>query len=132
MKPRFSHHSEALVAVPDTGGAPAAERVPEPAPEFRACCCPGRPVVRVIMPASATRPHPVDLLLCGHHYRASCAAPAAARAVIINDRRSGGTIVTEYELGVRSPANGPIRSSPAGQIRTAWVCRSATVTLGPG
>ena len=82
MKPRFSHHSEALVAVPDTGGAPAAERVPEPAPEFRACCCPGRPVVRVIMPASATRPHPVDLLLCGHHYRVSQAAITAAHGTI--------------------------------------------------
>lgn len=34
------------------------------------------------MPASATRPHPVDLLLCGHHYRVSQAAIEAARVTI--------------------------------------------------
>ncbi len=48
----------------------------------RACCCPARPVVRVLMPATATRPEPVDLLLCGHHYRASQAALRAAGAVV--------------------------------------------------
>ena len=35
----------------------------------RACCCPARPVVRAVMLATARRPEPVDLLLCGHHYR---------------------------------------------------------------
>jgi predicted acylesterase/phospholipase RssA len=34
--------------------------------------------------------------------------------------------------GPRSPADGPIRSSPAGQIRTAWARRSAKLTLGLG
>jgi hypothetical protein len=48
------------------------------------------------MPA---RPHSVDLLLCGHHYRTSCAALAAVGAVVMDDRRSSGTIVTEYEIG---------------------------------
>lgn len=37
----------------------------------RACCCPAKPVVRVIIPPSPARPHPTDLLLCGHHFRAS-------------------------------------------------------------
>jgi hypothetical protein len=54
-------------------------------------------VVRVLIPPAPARPHSVDLLLCGHHYRASRAALAAA-AVIMDDRRSDGTIVTEYEL----------------------------------
>ena len=71
----------------------------------RACCCPARPVVRVLIPPAPARPHSVDLLLCGHHYRASCAALAAAGAVIINDRRSGGTIVAEYELGDPMPSD---------------------------
>jgi hypothetical protein len=44
----------------------------------RACCCPARPVVTVIMPPAPGRPHPVDLLLCGHHFRISQAALAAA------------------------------------------------------
>ena len=48
----------------------------------RACCCPARPVVRVMMPATATRPEPVDLLLCGHHYRASQAGLRAAGASV--------------------------------------------------
>lgn len=34
------------------------------------------------MPPTPARPHESDLLLCGHHYRASRAALAAARAVV--------------------------------------------------
>jgi hypothetical protein len=34
------------------------------------------------MSASATRPHPVDLWLCGHHYRAAQAALAEAGAAV--------------------------------------------------
>ena len=52
----------------------------------RACCCPARPLVRVMMPATATRPQPVDLLLCGHHYRASQAALRAAGAAAYDER----------------------------------------------
>ena len=48
-----------------------------------ACCCPANPVVRVIMPATTARPHPTELLLCGHHYRASRPALAAANATVI-------------------------------------------------
>jgi len=51
-----------------------------------ACCCPARPVVRVVMPATATRPEPVDLLLCGHHYRAGQAALRAAGATVYDEQ----------------------------------------------
>jgi hypothetical protein len=51
----------------------------------RACCCPARPVVTVVMPPAPGRPHPVDLLLCGHHFRASQAALAAAGAAVYDD-----------------------------------------------
>jgi hypothetical protein len=51
----------------------------------RACCCPARPVVTVIMPPAPGRPHPVDLLLCGHHFRASQAALTAAGAAVYDD-----------------------------------------------
>ena len=47
-----------------------------------ACCCPARPVVRVIMPPAGTRPHRTELLLCGHHYRASRQALATANATV--------------------------------------------------
>jgi hypothetical protein len=46
----------------------------------RACCCPAKAKVRVIMPPTAARPHQTDLLLCGHHYRASRQALAAVHA----------------------------------------------------
>jgi hypothetical protein len=48
----------------------------------RACCCPAKAVVQVVIPPTPTRPHPTDLLLCGHHYRASRRALAAGRAVV--------------------------------------------------
>ena len=51
----------------------------------RACCCPARPVVTVVMPPTASRPHPVDLLLCGHHFRASQAALRAAGAAVYDE-----------------------------------------------
>ncbi len=47
----------------------------------RACCCPSRPVVRVLMPQTASRAHRVELLLCGHHFRLSQWTLAAAGAV---------------------------------------------------
>ncbi|HTX27897.1 MAG TPA: hypothetical protein VME19_12855 [Streptosporangiaceae bacterium] len=47
-----------------------------------ACCCSARATVRAIMPATRARPHETDLLLCGHHYRASRAALAAAHATV--------------------------------------------------
>jgi hypothetical protein len=59
-----------------------------------ACCCPASPVVRVIMPATVTRPHSTELLLCGHHYRVSRQALAAANATV-------------------SEIHGPAGSSPA-------------------
>jgi hypothetical protein len=47
----------------------------------KACCCPSRPMVRVLMPATESRAYRVDLLLCGHHFRLSQWTLAAAGAV---------------------------------------------------
>ncbi len=52
-------------------------------PPASACCCPAIAVVQVILPPSPTRPHETDLLLCGHHYRQSAKALAAANAIVI-------------------------------------------------
>lgn len=54
----------------------------DPSVPSRACCCPARPVMRVIMPPTPDRPRPVDLWLCAHHYRASVTALAAAGATV--------------------------------------------------
>ena len=51
----------------------------------RACCCPARPMVTVVMPPTASRPHPVDLLLCSHHFRISQAALQAAGAAVYDE-----------------------------------------------
>jgi hypothetical protein len=48
----------------------------------RACCCSARAMVQVIMPPVPVRPRRTDLLLCGHHYRASRQALAAAGAAV--------------------------------------------------
>ena len=63
-------------------GDPAGEWSAAADPEIpsRACCCPGWPVVKVIMPPAPGRIRPVDLWLCGHHYRASHAALLLADA----------------------------------------------------
>jgi len=91
----------------------------------RACCCPARPVVRVLIPPAPARPHSADLLLCGHHYRASGAALAAAGAVIMDDRRSDGTIVSTYEPGDHMPPT-PRR----GDELTALLTGSRFLTAG--
>jgi hypothetical protein len=51
-------------------------------PTGLACCCPAKATVRVSMPPTQARPHETDLLFCGHHYRVSRAALAAAQAVV--------------------------------------------------
>jgi hypothetical protein len=50
----------------------------------RACCCPAAPAVIVMMPPAHGRQSETDLLLCGHHYRASKAALAAAGATVLD------------------------------------------------
>lgn len=64
--------------------APAQEWRPATDPEVpsRSCCCPARPIVKIIMPSTPSRPRPVDLWLCDHHYRASQAALLLAGAVV--------------------------------------------------
>ena len=48
----------------------------------RACCCPARAMMQVVMPPTPARPHRTELLLCGHHYRVSRQALAAAGATV--------------------------------------------------
>jgi hypothetical protein len=50
----------------------------------RACCCPAKPVVAAVMPPAPGRDDPTDLLLCGHHYRASRLALMAAGAAVFD------------------------------------------------
>jgi hypothetical protein len=47
----------------------------------RACCCSARPAVVAVFPARPGRSDPVDLLLCGHHYRECRAGLAVAHCL---------------------------------------------------
>jgi hypothetical protein len=75
ISPRSVEHSiEALVA-----------RVGAPRPEplwttGQACCCTAKPMVKVLMPPVRPGGEPVDLLMCGHHFRAGELALLAAGA----------------------------------------------------
>ena len=86
----------------------------------RACCCPARPVVRAVMPVTTSRPEPVDLLLCGHHYREGQTALLAAGAAVYDARgvliagaparcrpRLHRTAVTARALGPECAGPGP-------------------------
>lgn len=62
-----------------------------------ACCCPSRPAVRVIMPATTERPRKAELLLCGHHFRASQENLVEAGASVFD--RDGALISSGAPLG---------------------------------
>ena len=84
MNARYPHPSARknhAAARPGPGDAARAAAAPA-APAGRACCCPAKAVVRVIMPPAPGRPGETDLLLCGHHYRASCRALDSSRATV--------------------------------------------------
>jgi hypothetical protein len=66
-------------------------------PVDQACCCVARAVVRVIMPPAEGRPHDTELLLCGHHYRVSRAALAAAHAQVEELRSSSAVPGTWFD-----------------------------------
>jgi hypothetical protein len=82
MNAKFFHPSRGGSVLPASihDDTIAARQAVTPGP---ACCCPAKPVVRVIMPPTATRPHRTELLLCGHHYRVSRQALAAANATVV-------------------------------------------------
>src|SRR5271166_5773201 len=74
----------------------------------RACCCPARPVVRVLIPPTFARPHSVDLLLCGHHYLASRAALGTVGAAVIDET---GTVVEPAPASIET--GGATHADPA-------------------
>ena len=80
----FQRHEIETSAAGPAGrlGQTRTSALPDPAVPMDACCCPARPMFKVVMPPTATRPHQVDLWLCGHHYRVSRAALESAGAQV--------------------------------------------------
>jgi hypothetical protein len=102
MKAWFPHFGAVVRRKPGYQSADGAEPL---AGAGRACCCPASPVVTVVMPSAPGRPHPVDLLLCGHHYRVCRAALMAADAAVYDEL--GAPVRTGaggYELASGEPA----------------------------
>jgi hypothetical protein len=75
----------------------------------RSCCCPARPVVMVLIPHASARRHPVDLLLCGHHYLSSKAALAAAGAIVMDET---GAIVEPAPVSNEICGSAAARTAP--------------------
>ena len=78
LHPSARKNSAAVQCDPGTAGTAAS---PAGLPG-RACCCPAKAAVRVIMPPAQGRPGETDLLLCGHHYLVSRRALSAAGASV--------------------------------------------------
>lgn len=77
------HETETSAAGPAGRLAqPRTSALADRAVPMEACCCPARPMFKVVMAPTATRPHQVDLWLCGHHYRVSRAALESAGAQV--------------------------------------------------
>jgi len=89
----------------------------------RACCCPARPVVTVVMPPIASRAHPVDLLLCGHHFRVSQASLQAAGATVYD--RSGVVILAGARMADPSGRSaGRVAGTAHGYRRDTTIVRA--------
>jgi hypothetical protein len=60
------------IAARDAGSASAWPLLrPAVLPSQLACCCPAQPLDQVIFPTTTSHDQPVEVLLCGHHYRLS-------------------------------------------------------------
>jgi len=77
----FGHRGRAANAVAERPATPESAAQPSPRYSQRACCCPAPPSVIAVIPANGHRV-PVELLLCGHHYRQSRQALAARGATL--------------------------------------------------
>jgi hypothetical protein len=76
---RLSRTTRTASELPDTA-EPAVVGTTTPRYGDRACCCAAQPAAVAVMPPATGRPAETELLLCGHHYRASKAALTAASA----------------------------------------------------
>ena len=76
----------------------------------RACCCSAQAAVIVMLPPTDSRPHPTDLLLCGHHFRQSRTALLAKGAAFLD--LDGAPLVVDGWL-LPAPAGWQAASPPA-------------------
>lgn len=116
MKSLFNKGAETSVDEPGSPPTPFAQAE-------RACCCPGRPVVTVLMPPGQGRSHVTDLLLCGHHFRASRPALHAVGATAYDE--AGHLVMgpgfpdepADWSLGAPPRGESLVPAQPEGSAR---------------
>ena len=86
MRQHPSYQSRMAMAAAElpVNSEPAAVYTPGRRYSNRACCCVAQPAVMVMMPPAGGRTAATDLLLCGHHFRASRHALAETGAAILD------------------------------------------------
>ena len=73
---------ESAANAPDVPGDDLIGRTSARITSQRADCCIARAAYLVVLRAGSVRPHAAELLLCGHHYRASADNLVKARAAV--------------------------------------------------
>jgi hypothetical protein len=82
----------------------------------RACCCPSRPAVVVIMPSAAGRASPSELLLCRHHYTASERSLADRYAAVFDTDGAPLTDLTRALVQAGAAADGGSQQAEPGPV----------------
>ena len=70
----------------------------------RSCCCIARPSVVIVLQPTHDRPHPTEVLLCGHHFEHSRSTLQASRALAFSLDGEHLTITTPRSAGVNATA----------------------------
>ena len=70
----------------------------------QSCCCIARPSVVVVLQPTYDRPHPTELLLCGHHFQRSRVALLADRALAFSLEGEHLPLTAPRSAGVNAAA----------------------------
>ena len=70
----------------------------------RSCCCVARPSVVIVLQPTQDRPHPTEVLLCGHHFEHSRSSLLASRALAFSLDGEHLTILPARSAGVDAAA----------------------------
>jgi hypothetical protein len=70
----------------------------------RSCCCIARPSVVIVLQPTQDRPHPTEVLLCGHHFEHSRTTLLASRALAFSLEGDHLPITVPRSAGVNAAA----------------------------
>ena len=70
----------------------------------RSCCCIARPSIVIVLQPTQDRPHPTEVLLCGHHFDHSRSTLLASRALAFSLEGEHLPITTARPAAVNAAA----------------------------